>query len=264
MKCIAVIPARYQSARLPGKALLDIAGKPMVQHVYERTARARGVDRVIVATDDGRIFEAVRRFGGEAMMTSPDHRSGSERMAEVAGRVEAEWFVNVQGDEPLIDPGTIEATLAALPADPRAVVSTPRIALTDVESVIDPHVVKVVTGPDGYALYFSRSPVPFHQFPEAGRVGYAEHLRTHPELIGRHFKHIGLYCFRADFLRRYPHLTPTPLEQAEKLEQLRILEHGYAIRVVTAAVDSTGVDTEEDLRRVRQLFEKAGGTKDEG
>lgn len=256
MKCVAVIPARYQSTRLPGKSLRDIAGKPMIQHVYERAARCPAVERVLVATDDERILQVVQRFGGEAMMTSPDHTSGSERMAEVAGRIDADLFVNIQGDEPLIDVATIEAAVNALRTEARAVVATPKIALHDIEAALSPHVVKVTTDQQDYALYFSRWPIPFHQVAGSDFATYADYLRAHPALVSRCYKHIGLYVFRADFLRRFAQLPATPLEKAERLEQLRILEHGYTIKVVEVNTDSIGVDTEEDLQRIRQMLEE--------
>ncbi|MBI1745052.1 MAG: 3-deoxy-manno-octulosonate cytidylyltransferase [Acidobacteria bacterium] len=252
MKCIAVIPARFASSRLPGKPLCDIAGKPMIQRVYERATLCQGIDRVLVATDDERIMAVVRRFGGEAIMTSPAHASGSTRMAEVAEHCPADIFVNVQGDEPLIDPRTVEATIAALQADTDAVVATAKVPITDIESILSPHIVKVVTDRNQHALYFSRWPIPFQQFPRADLAAMINRINTRSEPADVYYKHLGLYSFRYDFLRKFPQLTPTPLEKAEQLEQLRILEHGYTIHVAQVATDSLSVDTEEDLVRVRQ------------
>lgn len=234
MKAIGIIPARYASSRLPGKPLVDIAGHTMIEHVYRRTEQAASLDRVLVATDDARIFEAVRAFGGQVVMTSPDHPSGTDRIAEAAWHLDAEIVVNVQGDEPLLDPAEIDAVVRPLRADPALVMSTLATPLADPS---DPNVVKVVFDRDGRALYFSRWPIPYYRTGE-----------------GEHFKHIGLYGYRKEFLLRYASLEPTPLERAEALEQLRVLEHGYAIHVSISEHDAISVDTPEDLERVRQLF----------
>ena len=242
MKVVAILPARYGSTRFPGKPLVDIAGKPMIQHVYERTAQTRSIDRVIVATDDERIAAAVESFGGEVQMTRDDHPSGTDRLAEVAGRIEADLIVNVQGDEPLIDPVMIESAVAPLLADPAIEMGTLMTRITDLEEYDNPNVVKVVTDRAGFALYFSRASIPHGRDLSVGVV---------PDLS---YKHIGLYIYQRDFLLKYPKLPETPLEQLEKLEQLRALEHGHRIRVVETDRQSIGVDVPSDVDRVLQLL----------
>ena len=245
MRVIAVIPARFASTRFPGKPLADIHGRPMIQWVFERTAQAQGIDRVVVATDDERIAAAVKAFGGEVAMTRSDHPTGTDRLAEVAGRVETDLVVNVQGDEPLIDPRMIEAAVAPLRDDASIPMGTLKSRIGSLEDYLNPNVVKVVTDRQGNALYFSRAPIP-HPRDFSGRL--AERFA---ELVA--YKHIGLYVYRKDFLLSYPSLPPTPLERLEQLEQLRALEHGYRLRVVETDLVSVGVDTPGDLDQVRKL-----------
>ncbi len=221
----------------------------MIEHVYRRAAAVPSVGRVIVATDDERIVQAVERFGGEARMTSPAHASGSDRIAEVARDLTCDVVVNVQGDEPLIDPLVIEEAIAPLSADPNLQVSTLRRRISDAAELQDPNVVKVVVDRDGFALYFSRSSVPY--FRTTAGKGPAVAARD----VSPAYKHIGLYVYRRRFLLRFAGLERTPLERAESLEQLRALEHGYRIKTVEIVHDSVGVDTEEDLQRVRRLVE---------
>jgi 3-deoxy-manno-octulosonate cytidylyltransferase (CMP-KDO synthetase) len=235
---VAVIPARYQSTRLPGKPLADIGGRPMVEHVYRRACEARTLSRVLVATDDLRVFETVRAFGGEVVMTSPLHRTGGDRVAEVAAGLSETLIVNVQGDEPLIAPGMIDAAVLACAASPDVVMSTVRRAITDPHDLDNPAVVKVVTDLSGRALYFTRSRVPFPRDVETATPC---------------FKHIGLYVYRREFLLHLSRLAPTPLERAESLEQLRALEHGFPIVTVETTTDVMGVDTPDDLERVRRV-----------
>ena len=235
---VAVIPARYDATRLPGKPLADIAGKPMIEHVYRRAAAARGVDAVVVATDDMRIEAAVKKFGGIAVITRPTHRTGTDRIAEVATNLSCEIVLNVQGDEPLIEPETLEAVIAPLMAEPMLEMSTVCVRISDRADYDNPNVVKVVKDQRGHALYFSRSPIPHF------RVGPPDSV----------FKHLGLYGFRRNFLLKFATLPQTPLEKAESLEQLRALEHGYRIHTVETQYDSIGVDTPEDLDRVRRQF----------
>jgi len=235
--------------RLPGKPLIDIAGRPMIEHVYRRAASARGVDAVMVATDDERIVTAVRGFGGVAMMTGSSHRTGTDRIAEVAAHMPCEIILNVQGDEPLIEPEMIEAVIAPLVAHPMLEMSTVCVAIADRADYANPNVVKVVKDRAGRALYFSRSPIPHF------RTGPPEGGPHNPDVgsgFSRTFKHIGLYGFRRTFLLKFATLAQTPLEQAESLEQLRALEHGYRIHTVETRHDSIGVDTPEDLERVRR------------
>ncbi len=251
---VAVIPARYGSSRLPGKPLLDLGGIPLIVRVMQCAAAARGIDRVVVATDDERIAEVVRTAGGEAMMTSPDHRTGTDRLAEVASRIEADLLINLQGDEPFISPETIEAALAPLLADPSLVMSTTSEPIGAIEDLLSPHVVKVVTDPAGFALYFSRQPIPFPRAAVLEHGSLSTALAATPDLLSRYRKHSGLYVYRREFLLAFASWATTPLESLEALEQLRALEHGVRIRVVPVGHRSIGVDTPEDLARARQLL----------
>ncbi|MDT8441719.1 MAG: 3-deoxy-manno-octulosonate cytidylyltransferase [Desulfuromonadales bacterium] len=249
VRATVVIPARYASTRFPGKPLADLCGKPMIQWVYERSARCAAVERVLVATDDRRIAAAVEAFGGEVVMTRDDHPSGTDRLAEVAGRIDAELIVNVQGDEPLIEPAMIAAAVQPLCDDPAIPMGTLRTPLTSLAEYHNPNVVKVVTDRQGFALYFSRAPIPFAR-------DFQEQLpQRWPELATA--RHVGLYVYRRDFLLRFPGLAPTPLEQQECLEQLRALEHGYRIYVARTDLPGHGVDTPEDLEVVRRHLAQA-------
>ncbi len=243
MSVLVVIPARYGSTRFPGKPLALLRGKLMIQHVYEGVVGAAGVDEVVVATDDERIMEAVRRFGGTAVMTNPSARSGTERVAEVARNRQASVVINVQGDEPLVQSemiGPLAAFLSQHQAVPMASLMT---KLTRVEDLANPNVVKVVVDRDGFALYFSRAPIPFERAnpPTRQPVDYC-------------YKHLGIYGYQRHFLLQFPSLEPTPLEQLEQLEQLRALEHGYRIKLLETVHDSVGVDTPEDLKRVESYL----------
>jgi 3-deoxy-manno-octulosonate cytidylyltransferase (CMP-KDO synthetase) len=237
MEIVAVVPARYASTRLPGKPLLDETGRPLIQHVVEAARRARRLDRVIVATDDARIADAVRRFGGEVALTRADHPSGTDRVAEVAANLpRARIIVNLQGDEPEISPEALDRVVGLLEADPDAPMATLATPIRDEAVYRDPSCVKAVFGANGRALYFSRSPVPFHRDgpPADGPLG---------------FLHLGLYAYRRDFLLSLAALPPSPLEQAERLEQLRVLEAGYPIALGLVDEPSVGIDTPEDYRR---------------
>ena len=253
-KVVAIIPARYASTRLPGKPILDIGGKPMVVRVAERARQVSSINRIIIATDDQRIFDAVAAAGEEVMMTSPDHQTGTDRLAEVAAKLDAEIIVNVQGDEPLIEPATIEAAIAPLLADNSIVMSTTSEPIESAADLLNPNVVKVVTDPEGFALYFSRSPIPFPRSAVQAHGSIEAALAARPELLSQYAKHTGMYVYRREFLLNYAKLPSTPLEQSELLEQLRALEHGYKIKVVKVTHRSIGVDTPEDLERVRQIF----------
>jgi 3-deoxy-manno-octulosonate cytidylyltransferase (CMP-KDO synthetase) len=239
-KILGVIPARFASSRFPGKVLAQIASKSMLQRVYERASLARYLTATIIATDDDRVYEAARAFGARVVMTRPDHVSGTDRVAEAASAENAELVVNIQGDEPLIDPAAIDAAILPLAHDPGIVMGTLKKAIQDPREITDPNVVKVVTDRHGDAIYFSRCPVPYQR----------DQARP-----GTHFKHIGLYVYRRDFLLGYSALPVGPLERAERLEQLRAIENGYRIRVVETECESLGVDTPEDLERVCKLFE---------
>jgi 3-deoxy-manno-octulosonate cytidylyltransferase (CMP-KDO synthetase) len=249
LKAIGIIPARYASTRLEGKVLLDIAGKPMIQHVYERSSQSTLLAEVYVATDDPRILSAVERFGGKAHLTSPLHPSGTDRVAELAAKLEADIVVNIQGDEPLISPQMIESAILPLLGDSSVQMSTLCRRITDPQEVFDPNVVKVVQNREGFALYFSRSPIPFHRDLWKGSGASIEYGGG---VVC--YKHFGLYAYRKDFLLRFSGLKPTPLERIEQLEQLRALENGYEIKVVESEEETIGVDTEQDLERVRSTF----------
>jgi 3-deoxy-manno-octulosonate cytidylyltransferase (CMP-KDO synthetase) len=239
---VAIIPARYQSSRLPGKALAEIGGRTMIEHVYRRAAQAALVSSVLVATDDDRIADAVRAFGGAACMTSPDHPSGTDRLAEVAAGLACAIVVNVQGDEPLIDPAMIDEAVRPLLADSAVGMSTLRRRIDDPADIDNPHVTKVVVDRDGYALYFSRAPIP--------------HVRRGAPPAPA-WRHVGLYVYRRELLLRLAALPPTPLERAECLEQLRALEHGIRVLALETTHDSFGIDTPADLERVRRLWQGA-------
>lgn len=234
-----LIPARFASTRFPGKALADLDNRPLIEHVYRRAAAAPGVAQVVVATDDERVARAVRAFGGEVRLTRPDHPSGTDRIAEVAAMLDCDIIVNVQGDEPLIDPRAIAQAIEPF-SDPAVQVTTLYHRLTDPADLTDPNVVKVVLDRAGFALYFSRAPVPYMR--EAGG-GF-------PPL----YRHIGLYAYRRQALLVLASLPQTPLERAEGLEQLRALEHGIRLRAVETSYESIGVDTPADLERVRRLL----------
>ena len=240
---LAVIPARFHSTRLPGKILADIAGKPMIEHVYRRAAAASHVHAVIVATDDQRIADAVRGFGGVALMTKADHASGTDRIAEVVSTLPCRAVVNVQGDEPLIEPGTIDAAIAPLLADTSVEMSTLSRPFQSFEEFTSPHVVKVVTSLSGDALYFSRAPIPA-SVPAGARESVPPAARAH----------VGLYVYRRETLLKLASTPAGALELQESLEQLRALAHGIRIRVVETHHIAAGVDTAEDLERVRQLL----------
>jgi len=242
LKIIGIIPSRYASQRLPAKSLADICGKPMVQRVYERAKQSRLLTDVIIATDDERIASAVKKFGGKSVMTPSTIQSGSDRVAAVARGLDADIIVNVQGDEPLIEPAMIDQTVQLLIDDAAAVVGTAVKKITSLDELLTPNIVKVVMDKNNYALYFTRSLVPFVR--DSAEV--TDWLKR-----ALFYKHFGIYVYRGSFLQQYASLTPTPLEQAEKLEQLRILENGFRIKVAVTEFDSIPVDTQEDLERVR-------------
>ena len=246
-KATAIIPARYASTRFPGKPLALIQGLPMIQHVYRRVAQAKTVDRVVVATDDLRIEQAVKAFGGEVIMTRADHPTGTDRLAEVAEQLSAELIVNVQGDEPLIDPRMVDQAVAPLLAEPAIQMGTLAARIDVIEDFYNPNVVKVVKDKQGLALYFSRAPIPWPRdlSPEQLAGALAEVAL---------YRHIGLYVYRRDFLLQYPLLPKTPLELLENLEQLRALEQGVRLHVAETEFTCHGVDTPADLERVSRLL----------
>ncbi len=249
MKSVVIIPARMGATRFPGKPLIDLCGKPMIQWVYERASQAAGVSRVMVATCDQEIIEAVSAFGGEAVMTSEAHRSGTDRLAEAAADLDADVIVNVQGDEPLIDPLSIEKAIEPCALDSGVTMSS-LMAPISPELAKDPNLVKVVVSRDNYALYFSRSPIPYERKP-LSKDGPGSQI---PDHLWR--GHVGLYAYTKDFLLTFSSLEPTPLEKAESLEQLRVLEHGYRIKMVEVQDRPLGVDTWADLERVKEIVSR--------
>ena len=242
VQVVCIIPSRYESTRFPGKPLADLCGKPMIQHVYERVLRAKTVSFAAVATDDERIFDAVEAFGGRAVMTSPRHRSGTDRIAEAVetmGLRDDDIVVNIQGDQPLFEPVQVDEVVGPLLADAAVQMSTLIYRIVRDEEITHPNAVKTVFDRDHFALYFSRATIPFVRDP-GKRVDY--------------FKHHGIYAYRRDFLRTFTALSEGVLERLEALEQLRALEHGYRIKVVVTPYDSVEVDTPEELERVRRLI----------
>ena len=241
MKVLGVIPSRLGSVRLPKKPLRLIAGKPLIQHVYQNVKKAKLLDDLVVATDSPEIVRLVQDFGGEAVLTSPAHASGTERVAEVAQKYKKyDTFVNIQGDEPLISGSTVDRLLRDFGKEKKALIGSLYIAKTDLEEYESPNVVKVTLNKQGYALYFSRSPIP--------------HDRSGKD--SSFMKHLGIYIYQRKFLTELPKLKASPLENREKLEQLKWLDNGYSIRMIPCRVDSIGVDTEEDVQRVESILQK--------
>ena len=242
MKIYAFIPARYQSTRFPGKPLTRIAGKPMIQHVYERAISCRELSKVYVATDDERISDCVHEFGGRVVMTGKAHLSGTDRISEAARKTDLEkedLVINIQGDQPIFHPSIISQLVKSLVEDSSIPMTTLRYKFTDKNDVQNPNNVKVVTGGQGFALYFSRYPIPFLRDAESKRV---------------HYKHLGFYGFRMEFLVRFTRLSEGMLESAEKLEQLRPLEHGFKIKVLESPFDSVEVDVPGDVKKVEEIL----------
>lgn len=247
MPAIVIIPSRFASTRFPGKPLCPLFGKPIIQHVYERAREARLIQGTFVATDDSRIFDAVESFGGKAVMTSPEHRSGTDRIAEAVIKLDEEGFrlgsgdvvVNVQGDEPMIHPSMVDAVVELMD-DPRVSIGTLSKRIEHEEDAADPNVVKIVANGEGFALYFSRAPIPYH--------------RDGDNRPRQFYKHIGIYAYRKEALLAFSKLLPTGLESIEKLEQLRALEHGFKIKVKETPFDTIGVDTPRDLERVEKCL----------
>jgi 3-deoxy-manno-octulosonate cytidylyltransferase (CMP-KDO synthetase) len=251
MPAAVIIPARYASTRFPGKALAPLNGKPLIQHVYERAGGSALASEVVVATDSEEIFSAVASFGGRAVMTSPDHASGTDRVAEAAAQSGCDIIVNVQGDEPLIRAEAIDAAIGLLD-DSRADIGTVAARIKTREEISDPNVVKVAMDGEGFALYFSRAPIPYHRdrWKSPGEVDIEG-----VEL----YRHVGIYGFRREALLRFSALEPTALERTERLEQLRALEHGMRIKVGITDYEALGVDTPEDLERVRKKISVKAG-----
>lgn len=250
MNAVVVIPARYASTRLPGKLILPEVktqtGKYIIEHVYHNIIKAKRIYKVIVATDNYLIYDIVKGFGGEVEMTSETHASGTDRIAEVAGRLDADVVVNVQGDEPEVNAEMIDQVVDTLAEDGDCVMATLANTITDTAELVNPNVVKVVLDKSGYALYFSRSQIPFVRDGK-------DSLKDQPHVF---LKHIGIYAYRRDFLLKYSKLPPSPLENAEKLEQLRALSNGYRIKVAVTRYVSRGIDTKEDLAAFMERYKR--------
>ena len=241
-KILGVIPARYQSSRLPGKPLLEIGGRTMLEHVYRRSVASGVFFRVVIATDDSRIYDAAEGFGADVLMTRPDHPDGSSRVAEIAAKVDADYVINIQGDEPLIDPRMLRELADGILNDENAVAATVCVPIKKEEDFMNPNIVKVVRARNGHALYFSHSPIPYRRCDTDCPI----------------WEHLGIYAFTKEFLLKFVSLPPTPLMEAECLEQLRILEHGYTMTVIPTRYPSEGpnVNTPEDLEDVRRIYER--------
>jgi len=239
MIILGIIPARYSSTRLPGKPLTDIAGKPMIQRVYESSAKSRLISKLLVATDDNRIFDCVCGFGGNTILTSKKHKTGTDRICEIISKIKSDIVVNIQGDEPNIYAGNIDSAIKPLLKDKKIDVSTLAIRMKNRHEINDANKVKVVIDSDNYAIYFSRSVIPYDRSKKSSI---------------KYYKHIGLYVYRTDFLKIYQQLRPGYSETAENLEQLRILENGYKIKVIITKKDSLSVDTPEDLKKIISLI----------
>lgn len=238
MDAIGIIPARYQSTRLEGKVLKDLLGKSVIQHVWENAKRAATLDDLIVATDDERIVSEVLSFGGKAVLTAKEHKTGTDRLREVVNPIDVKVVVNIQADEPLLHPSMIDDIVRPLLEDKDISMTTLKKKITDPDDLKNPNVVKVICDKNGYALYFSRSPIPYPHFAE--------------DIV--HYKHIGLYAFTKDFLFTFTNLPASGLEEAEGLEQLRALENGYRIKVAETQFDTIGIDTAEDLERAKEVL----------
>jgi len=263
MSAIVIIPARYTSSRFPGKPLALLKGKPVIEHVYQRAVHSRLADDVVVATDNKAIYDKVLSFGGKAVMTSSDHASGTDRVAEVAASMNYDIIVNVQGDEPLIQPEMIDDVISVFD-DPRVSIGTLAIGIKERKDIFDPNIVKVVFNRNGFAFYFSRAPIPYHRDEwkdtEGVRgwgLGVSERKPTpnpQPPPPSHCFKHIGIYSYRKEVLAELSNLPPSSLEVIEKLEQLRALENGFIIKVKETTHDTLGVDTPEDLERIEKCL----------
>lgn len=262
MKVVAVIPARWQSTRLKEKVLAEIEGKPMLQHVWERVKKAHSVDEVIVACDKEKVMKAAEAFGARCMFTAPGHSSGTDRISEVAGAVDADVFINVQADEPMINPLMIDQLAQVFEYEKNIHMATLIKRISKKEEVSDPNVVKVVVDRKGFALYFSRSPIPYIRTDAAGGVN--DGMPVTEKSAGGYYKHIGLYSYTKEFLFTYRNLPKSILETDEKLEQLRALEHGYKIKTIETRYETIGVDTQEDLDNVRKIFADEKSKSGEG
>jgi 3-deoxy-manno-octulosonate cytidylyltransferase (CMP-KDO synthetase) len=260
MKVVAIIPARSASTRFPGKVIAPILGKPMIQRVWERTKLAMAIDQVVVATDDERVGEVVMGFGGHVLMTSPDHMSGTERVAEAAGKLEADVIINVQGDEPIINPESLLLVIGPFLQDDVVAMTSLKYPIATYSEFIDPNVVKVVCDDLDNAIYFSRSPIPCYRDGRAGLKKWEEQGTRPKELKPVPMKHIGVYAYRSEFLQAVARFHRSELEEAEKLEQLRVLAWGFKIRMITTPHDAVSVDVPEDVAKVERIMKEKGLT----
>lgn len=242
MKITAIIPARYAATRFPGKLLALLAGKPIIQWVYEGTRQCPLINQIIVATDHEAIYKITKGFGAEAQMTSSNHQSGTDRIAEVAKGIACDLIVNLQGDEPFMEGNIISLAIEPILQDPSLVMTTLKVSISDPIELLDPNIVKVVTDQNDFALYFSRSPIPYFRD--------AQPVTTHV------FKHVGMYVYRKDFLLQFTKMPQSSLEKAEKLEQLRVLENGYKIKVINCPYQGISIDTPEDLKKAEALWQQ--------
>jgi len=252
-RAIGIIPARYGSTRLPGKPLVLLGGKPLIYWVWKQAGRAKSLTEVLVATDDSRVKRAVEEFGGKAVLTSVSFASGSDRVAAVARNLNYDIVVNIQGDEPLIDFSAIDQVVSLLKADEDAEMATLMSPITDLQELLNPNVVKVVTDQRGYAVYFSRAPLPYPRVKGLPHLGLHELIEQRPELLKHFYRHVGMYAYRSDFLKSFAKWGPSRLELLEDLEQLRAIEHGAKIKVGESRAITLGIDTPEDLERIRSL-----------
>ncbi len=251
MRVVAVIPARWQSTRFKGKVLADINGKPMIQHVWEKVKRAHSVDDIIVAVDKDKVQKAVESFGGKAVFTSPEQPSGTDRIAEVINGIDADVVINIQADEPLVHPLMIDELAQVFEYEKSAQMATLIKRIHHKDDIMNPNVVKVVVDRKGYALYFSRSPIPYIRSGGTALHVSPESMQDISEL---YFKHIGMYAYTKEFLFTFTNLPKSTLEGEECLEQLRALEHGYRIKTIETRYETVGVDTPDDLERVKEIL----------
>jgi 3-deoxy-manno-octulosonate cytidylyltransferase (CMP-KDO synthetase) len=255
VKAIGVIPARFKSTRLDGKPLVKIQGNSLIYHVYKRSSKAKEISDLIVATDDERIFLEVKSFGGNVFMTSPYHASGTERVAEICEHTDANLVVNIQGDEIFIRAEMIDALVTTLKTDSSLLMATFMTRITDMDELDNPHVVKIITDTSSHAIYFSRNAIPYPMLNNPVEINTVKELVSYKnELISHYRKHIGIYGYNKNFLLQFAKMKPTPLEQIERLEQLRAIENGVKIRVLETDHPMIGIDTEEDLKRVTALI----------
>jgi 3-deoxy-manno-octulosonate cytidylyltransferase (CMP-KDO synthetase) len=258
MRVVAIIPARYSSTRFPAKVIAPILGKPMIQRVWERTRMAMAIDQVAIATDDPRVGDVVAGFGGHVIMTNPDHMSGTERVAEAAGRIEADVIVNVQGDEPIINPESLLLVVGPFLQDEVVAMTSLRHPIASYDEFVDPNVVKVVCDHLDNAIYFSRHPIPYYRDSEAKLQKWRLTGERPPDLDPVPMKHIGVYAYRSEFLQAVARFHRTELENAEKLEQLRVLAWGFKIRMITTPHDAISVDVPEDVAKVEKIMKEKG------